>query len=108
MKKKLFYILQIAIIATLIFSFPAFAGSLESTQIVTGTKKLFTDGAAVFTGLVALVTGFFAIKGVVAWQTSTDEEKPKHKKAVIQTVGLGVLGTTIAGIVTVVLSYYGG
>jgi len=108
MKKKIVYILQITFIATLIFAFPAFASSLEGTQLVTGTKKLLTDGAAVFTGLVALVTTLISIKNVVTWQTAADEEKPKHKKAFTQTLGLGVLGTCISGVVTAVLAYYGG
>ena len=108
MKKRIIYILQIAFVVALVFAFPSFAGSLADTQVVTGTQNLFRDGAAVLTGLIALITGFFAIKGVVAWQTATDEEKPKHKKGVIQVLELGVLGTTISGIVTAVLSYYGG
>jgi len=108
MKKKTRYILQIAFIAALIFAFPAFAGSLESTQIVTGTKNLLGDASAVFTGLVAILTGVLSIKNVVTWQSAADEEKPKHKKIFTQTLGLGILGTTISGIVTAVLSYYGG
>lgn len=107
MKKKV-YIIQLTIIAVLLFAFPAFAGSLESTQLVTGSKNLLRDVAAVFTGLVALVTGALAIKNVVTWQMADPEEKPKHKKTFTQTLGLGILGTTIAGIITAVLSYYGG
>lgn len=107
MKKKV-CILQFALIAALLFAFPAFAGSLENTQLVTGTKNLLGDVSAVFTGLVAIVTGALSIKNVVTWQTAADEEKPKHKKTFTQTLGLGVLGTTISGIITAVLSYYGG
>ena len=70
MKKKTLYILQIAIIGVIVFAFPALAGSLESTQIVTGTKNLLTDASAVFTGLVALLTGGLSIKNVVTWQSS--------------------------------------
>lgn len=108
MKKKILYILQISIIAALVFAFPVFAGSLENTQIVTGTKNLLNDASAVFTGLVAILTGVLSIKNVVTWQSASDEEKPKHKKIFTMTLGLGILGTTISGIVTAVLSYYGG
>lgn len=108
MKKKITYILQIAIIATLIFAFPAFAGSLEGTQLVTGTKNLFRDGTAVLTGFVALLTIVLSVKNVLAWQAASDEEKPKHKKIFSTTLGLGILGTTISGVITAVLSYYGG
>ncbi|WP_097006820.1 hypothetical protein [Lacrimispora amygdalina] len=108
MKKRTLYILHIAFIATLIFTFPAFAGSLESTQLVTGTKNLLRDVAAVLTGLVALATAAISAKNIVTWQTAADEEKPKHKKALIQTLELGILGTCIGGVITAVLSYYGG
>ncbi|MDW2797990.1 hypothetical protein RZO55_10425 [Clostridium boliviensis] len=108
MKKRTLYILHIAFIATLIFTFPAFAGSLESTQLVTGTKNLLRDVAAVLTGLVALATAAISIKNVVTWQTAADEEKPKHKKAFTQTLELGILGTCIGGVITAILSYYGG
>lgn len=108
MKKRTLYILQIAFILTLIFAFPAFAGSLENTQLVTGTKNLLRDVAAVLTGLVALATAAISIKNVVTWQVAADEEKPKHKKTFTQTLGLGILGTCIGGVITAVLSYYGG
>jgi len=108
MKKRILYILQISIIATLFFAFPAFAGSLEGTTLVTGSKNLLKDGTAVLTGLVALITIILAVKNVIEWQTASEEEKPKHKKTTITTLKLGVLGTTIAGVITAVLSYYGG
>jgi hypothetical protein len=108
MKKKIIYILQIAIIATLIFAFPAFASGLEGTQLVTGTKNLLRDVAAVLTGLVALLTAAVTIKNVVTWLLAADEEKPKHKKSFTQGLGLGILGVCIGGVITAVLAYYGG
>jgi hypothetical protein len=108
MKKKLIYVCQIAFVAILLFSFPAFAGSLEGTQLVTGSKNLLRDLAGVLTGLVALLTIALSIKNVLAWQAASDEEKPKHKKSTLTTLQLGVLGTTIAGVITAILSYYGG
>lgn len=108
MKKKIVYILQIAIITSLIFAVPTFASGLEGTQLVTGTKNLLRDVAAVLTGLVALLTAAVAIKNVVTWQLAADEEKPKHKKSFTQGLGLGILGVCIGGVITAVLAYYGG
>lgn len=108
MKKKLHYVLYITFIFTLLFSISAFAGDLESSSLVTGTKKLISDGTAVLTGLVAGLTVLLSIKNAIAWQAASDEEKPKHKKTFVTTLGLGVIGTTIAGVITVILSYYGG
>lgn len=108
MKRKVTDTLYLTLMMTMLMTIPVFAGGLEGSNLVTGTKKLISDGTAVLTGLVAGLTVLLSIKNAIAWQAASDEEKPKHKKTFVTTLGLGVIGTTIAGVITVILSYYGG
>jgi len=83
------------------------AGSLQNSTLYTGTKSLLTDGTTALTGIIFAVTVFFAVKNCIAWNASSEDEKPKHKKAVISSVAIGVVGMTISGLITIILSYYG-
>ena len=82
-------------------------GNLGSSPLVTGTKKLLEDGTTVLTGLVLAITVFFAIKNGIAWQTADEQDKPIKKKTFINGILLGIIVTTAAGLVKVILGYYG-
>lgn len=108
-RNKLMKIMIVSIAISLVFAMTAFAtggGGLESSPLVTGSKKLLGDGTTVLTGLVAAVTGFLAIKDVIQWAIADDEEKTKAKKRLQRDVSIGVLGTVIVGLIAIILNYY--
>lgn len=93
---------------SMIYTINAYAtGSLNSSPLVTGTTRLLEDGTTILTGLVLAITVFFAIKNGIAWQTSDEQEKPIKKKAFINGIVIGIIVTTAAGLVRVILGYYG-
>lgn len=89
-------------------SIASYAGGLESSQLVVGTRNLLQDGTTVLTGLVGAITAFIAIKNAIAWNTAGDQDKPVAQKKFVKDLGIGVIGTVIVGLVSIILGYYGG
>lgn len=84
----------------------SYASNIADTPLFTGTKKLLTDFSTGVTGLIAIVTTGMTLKNCVAWNTAEDEDKPRCKKRVISSIAIGIFGTTVGGLLTVILSYY--
>lgn len=75
-------------------------------KIITGTKKLLKDAGTWMTGLAAAATIAVALFHGFKWQAAGKEEKSVEAKAVKNTIVIGVLITSLSGIVTLVFSYY--
>ncbi|MBS6953495.1 MAG: hypothetical protein KH230_09700 [Enterocloster asparagiformis] len=86
----------------------AYASGLESTTLFTGTKSLLQDASKAITGISAAITVLFTLMRCVQWQMADEHEKPQKKKAVLNTLAIGVLVVCLSGLITVVLGYYGG
>lgn len=84
----------------------AFASDIGSTKLVTGTKNLITSTTTALTGLGAAVTTVLAIIKGLQWQTADDQEKPGKKKSFISVIIIGIVITTISGVITAVLAFY--
>ena len=88
--------------------YEVYAGSLNSSTLVNGTKNLLRDAATVGTGLIALITIAIAIKNGIAWGVAELPEKPGKRKEFITGIAIGVVVLTVSSLVTVIFSYYGG
>lgn len=80
--------------------------SIDSLKLYTGTKALIT---AVGVGVTALIAaGAVVAVGIAAGKmlAAPEEEKSAKKKALINTIIIGVVATCISGIFTWVLSFY--
>lgn len=104
-KKKLIFMVLI-ITFTLSYCIISYASNIGDTKLFSGTKTLLTDITTALTGLIAGTTGFLTVKNCIAWNTAEDEDKPRCKKRVISTIGIGILGTTITGVLAAILAYY--
>lgn len=80
--------------------------SASEPPLVTGTRKLIADATKILTGFGAGVTIIVALIFLFRQQTCSEEERPKYKKAAISTIVIGVIITTISGVVTFIFSYY--
>lgn len=88
----------------ILHAMPVYAGT--DPKLATGTKSLIADATKILTGLVAGATVLFALINGFKWQAAADEEKPKHQKAVKNTLVIGTILTCISGLVTWIFSYY--
>ena len=103
MKKK-FKTAAALFTATLLMAMPVYAG--EPT-LVTGTQKLISQATLYLAGFVAGITGLIALVNGIKMQTAEEEEKPKYKKALKNTIIIGVVIATISGTISWIFSFYG-
>lgn len=92
-------------VSVIFFKVPVFASDIP------GVSQTISLGQAVMGGLTGLVAVLAGVKGVqkaLEWQAAGDEEKPAKKKALVNVVVIGVVGTLIGSIITYVLGFYGG
>lgn len=85
---------------------PAQAYALQETQLYTGTINLINDGLIVLLAVEAVLVVFLLVKELIALQSSSEEDKPKHKKNIKTILVVGVLAISASGILTAVFSYY--
>lgn len=99
----------IVCIFSLCFTITAFASSVDfkETTLFKGTANLLWAGVAALTALAVALTTFFGVKAGIAWQAADDQDKPQKKKALINTVAIGVLVACLTGLITLILGVYG-
>jgi ABC-type phosphate/phosphonate transport system permease subunit len=102
--------IKLVMVAAIMLAFPmvAYATGIENTVLFTGSKNLLQDLTKGLTAISAVVTVFLSIFRCVLWQCADDQDKPHKKKAVQNTVLIGILITCMSGLIAFVLSYYGG
>lgn len=110
--KTTFRVLK-TILVTLIFNvgfvFSVFASGTDftNTNLYKGTRSLIQGGTIALTAIVVILTIFLSIKAGIAWQIADDQEKPQKKKALINTIAIGVLIASLGGLITLILGAYG-
>lgn len=107
--QKIIRIFLIGIVISICFTLPVFASSVDfkDTTIFKGTATLLWAGTAALTAITVAVTVFLSFKAGIAWQVADDQEKAQKKKALIQTIAIGVLIACLGGLITVILGAYG-
>ncbi|WP_097006502.1 hypothetical protein [Lacrimispora amygdalina] len=111
-KKAIYRIFQTIILILVInmyFVLTVFASEVDfkSTNLYTGTRAVILGATIALTAIVVILTILLALKAGLAWQTAEDQEKPQKKKALIQTIAIGVLIASLSGLVTLILGAYG-
>ena len=94
-------------LGTLLMAMPVYAGESGEPAIVSGTRALISAGTAIFTALVAGVTVVIAMKNGFKMQTAEEEERPKYKKAMLNTLIIGTVIATMSGTVAWIFHFYG-
>ncbi len=107
MKKKIetiFCTLQLM----LLIGFPAYANGLADLPLVQGTEKLIGDATPIIVTIGGLVSLALGVWRTIQWQAADEQEKPRAKKKIWETVGGAILITCIVGVITTIVGYYGG
>lgn len=104
--KKIILAILAILALMLLMTMTVFASGIESTELYKGTQKLIQSLTTALTGLVALITTCFAVWKGIQWQLADDQEKPRKKKELLSVIGIGILITTISGVIAVILSFY--
>lgn len=94
-------------LGTLLMTMPVYAGEGGQPAIVTGTMSLVSAATAIVAAGVAAVTVLVAMINGVRMQTAEEEEKPKYKKAMKNTIIIGIVIATISGTVSWIFHFYG-
>lgn len=106
-KTKLFFLTAITyLMLGNVQTYAAVASSYLNLKIYEGTKNLVAAATGALTALIIGLTIFHGTKNVIAWQNALDEEKPRKFKTVVNTIAIGVIGSTFSGIVTWVMAFY--
>lgn len=106
---KVFQLIILTLFLNMCFVFSAFANAIDftGTNLYTGTRALLRGGTLALTAIVVVLTIFLSIKDGIAWQMADDHEKPQKKKALINTIAIGVLIASLSGLITLILGAYG-
>lgn len=83
-----------------------YAGGLQSTKLYTGGVKLINDGTTAVLALLALGVGLKEALLFVKWLNAEENEQSAIVKSMKTTVGIGILGETIVGVIKIVLAYF--
>ena len=94
-------------LGTLLMAMPVYAGQSGQPAIVTGTMSLISAVTAIVAAGVAAVTVAIAMINGLKMQTAEEEEKPKYKKAMKNTIIIGIVIATISGTVSWIFHFYG-
>lgn len=103
LKMKVF---MVTVTSAVLFSVPVYANGIDSLKLFSGTRNLAAAITGGLTALVAVLTTAFAMKAGTALQTAGEEEKPRKKKELIETIGIGVVLTCIPALITWILAFY--
>lgn len=106
-RKIVFMSLMAVFLLTMIF-YPEviYAGGLESSKLVKGTKSLITDATKVVTVLAPVLAGvMFGWNGLKLSSADDDEVRQIKKRMKTCVVG-GVIGLIGGALITVLLGYY--
>lgn len=80
---------------------------LKRTDLYKGTVDLLKGISNVLLAITVLITIALSIVNGIKWQTADEQEKPMKKKALINTILIGVIVASIAGLIGVILNAYG-
>ena len=94
-------------LGTLLMAMPVYAGESGQPVIVSGTMSLISAVTAIVAAGVAAVTVVVAMVNGLRMQTAEEEEKPKYKKAMKNTIVIGIVIATISGTVSWIFHFYG-
>lgn len=79
----------------------------KNTTLFKGSVAVLTGLSKALMGITVLVTVALAIVKGIQWQTADEQEKPMKKKALLQTIGIGIIVASIAGVIGIILGAYG-
>lgn len=79
----------------------------KNTTLFKGSVAVLTGLSKALMGITVLVTVALSIVKGIQWQTADEQEKPMKKKAVLQTIGIGIIVASIAGVIGIILGAYG-
>ena len=79
----------------------------KNTTLFKGSVAVLTGLTKALMGITVLVTVALAIVKGIQWQTADEQEKPMKKKALLQTIGIGIIVASIAGVIGIILGAYG-
>lgn len=94
-------------LGTLLMAMPVYAGEGGQPAIVSGTMSLISAVTAIVAAGVAAVTVVVAMINGLRMQIAEEEEKPKYKKAMKNTIIIGIVIATISGTVSWIFHFYG-
>lgn len=108
MKVKKIMLLTMIMQAVMIF--PAYAdvlADLKKTKLYTGTIDILNGISMAVLAVSVLITVFLTIVNLVKYQTADQQERPQIKKNIKETIVIGLIIASIAGVVKVFFSAYG-
>lgn len=94
----------------LLFPISAYAdveSELKKTKLYKGTVDVLKGVSKALLTITVLITIALAIVNGIKWQTADEQEKPMKKKALVNTILIGVVVASIAGLIGVILNAYG-
>lgn len=91
----------------LLMALPAYADGLNDLPIVTGTQTLIGDATPIIVTIGGLVSLALGVWRAIQWQAADEQEKPRAKKKIMETVGGAILITCMVGTITAIVGYYG-
>lgn len=79
----------------------------KETQLFKGTVDVLNGISNALLAITVLVTVALSIVNGIKWQTAEEQEKPMKKKALLNTIMIGIVVASIAGLIGVILNAYG-
>lgn len=89
----------------LLFPISAYAdveSELKKTKLYKGTVDVLKGVSKALLTITVLITIALAIVNGIKWQTADEQEKPMKKKALVNTILIGVVVASIAGLIGVI------
>ena len=103
-------IMLLTMIMQAVMIFPAYAdvlADLKKTKLYTGTIDILNGISMAVLAVSVLITVFLTIVNLVKYQTADQQERPQIKKNIKETIVIGLIIASIAGVVKVFFNAYG-
>lgn len=108
LKLKVFIVLLA--VNQLLYPISAYAdveSDLKKTALYKGTVDVLKGMSNALLAITVLVTVALSIVKGIQWQTADEQEKPMKRKALLNTIMIGIVVASIAGLIGVILNAYG-
>lgn len=106
--RKLFKLDKIAVsmLCLLRLMAPVRVYALQESKLFEGATNLLNDAINVLVVLEAVIVVVLEVMSGIKYQAAEPEEKAKHKKNMMVTIGVGVLVISMSAIIPVIFGYF--